>query len=182
MLWVGAALAVLAAVLLAFIPRLPSAGGAQGFGLSGGSPRVTVAANRKLRIFAIVQIAASFVLVASAAASVKTLLSLEIAQTGFDTRDVLAVNVPVIHNGKTPSQIVSDYQEAARRIRALPGVQNVAIGTKVPWRDAGDGDFALQLSDRRARASAERASTPRGPPDHHARVFRNAGPAGERRT
>jgi predicted permease len=138
MLWVGAGLAVVAAVLLAFIPRLPSSGGAQGFGLSSGSTRVTGAANRKLRIFAVVQIAASFVLVASAGATVKTLVSLEAAQTGFDTRHVLAVNVPVLHLGKTPAQVVDYYREAMRRIRQLPGVQNVATGMFVPWREAED--------------------------------------------
>jgi hypothetical protein len=67
MLWVGAGLTIVAAGLLAFVPRLPSSGGARGFGLVTASTRVTGAANRKLRVFAIVQIAASFVLVASAA-------------------------------------------------------------------------------------------------------------------
>ncbi len=146
MLWVGAGLALVAAALLAFVPRLPSSGGAQGFGLTSGSARVTNAANRRLRIFAVVQIAASFVLVAAAGATVKTLLSLEAARTGFDTRSVLALNVPVLHYGKTPSQVVSYYREAARRIRELPGVQNVAAGGAVPWRDAGDGSFGLQLA------------------------------------
>ena len=117
MLWVGAGLAVLAAVLLAFVPRLPSSGGAQGFSLASGGARVTGIANRKLRIFAVVQIAASFVLVAAAGAFVKTLLALEAAQTPFDTHHVLAVNVPVMHNGKTPNQIVDYYREATRRIR-----------------------------------------------------------------
>ena len=148
MLWVGAALAVIAAALLAYIPRLPSAGGAQGFGLSGGSPRVTLAANRKLKVFAIIQIAASFVLVASAGASVKTLLSLKAVRMGFDTHHVLAVNVPVLHStGRTPTQIVDYYREVARQIRSLPGVENVAVGTAVPWRDAQDaGEFGLQFS------------------------------------
>jgi predicted permease len=145
MLWVGAGLAVVAATLLAFVPRLPSSGGAQGFALSSGSTRVTGTANRKLRVFAVVQIAASFVLVASAGAAVKTLLSLEAVQTGFDTRHVLAVDVPVMHLGKTPSQVVDYYREATRRIRELPGVRNVAVGS-VPWRDAADADFAPQFS------------------------------------
>src|SRR5580658_947392 len=143
MLWVGAGLAVVAAVLLAFVPRLPSSGGAQGFSLASGSARVTGAANRKLRVFAVVQIAASFVLVASAGATVKTLLALEAAETGLDTRHVLAVNVPVMHLGKTPSQVVDYYRETAQRIRELPGVQNVAVGTVVPWRD--NANFALEL-------------------------------------
>jgi putative ABC transport system permease protein len=143
MLWVGVGLAVVAATLLAFVPRLPSSGGAQGFGLASGSTRVTSVANRKLRVFTVVQIAASFVLVASAGASVKTLLSLEAAQTNFDTHHVLAVNVPVLHLGKTPVQVVDYYREAARRIRELPGVQNVATGMFVPWRETQD--FGLQF-------------------------------------
>ncbi len=145
MLWVGAGLALIAAALLAFVPRLPSSGGAQGFGLAAGSTRVTGTANRKLRVFAVVQIAASFVLVASAGATINTLLSLEAAQTGFDIRHVLAVDLPVMHLGKTPSQSVSFYREATRRIRELPGVQNVSIGSAVPWRDAGS-DFGLEFS------------------------------------
>src|SRR5579863_8684449 len=112
MLWVGAGLAVVAAVLLAFVPRLPSSGGAQGFSLASGGARVTGIANRKLRVFAVVQIAASFVLVAAAGSFVKTLLSLESAQAPFDTLHVLAVDVPVIHNGKTPVQVVEFYREA----------------------------------------------------------------------
>src|SRR5580698_7158053 len=144
MLWVGAALAVVAAVLLAFVPRLPSAGGVQGFSLASGGARVTGVANRKLRIFAVVQIAASFVLIAAAGSFVKTLLALEAAQTPFDTHHVLAVNVPVIHNGKTPAQVVVYYREATRRIRELPGVQNVAVGADVPWRT--NANFALQVA------------------------------------
>ena len=155
MLWVGAALAVAAATLLAFIPRLPSSGGAHGFSLSSGSARVTNTANRKLRIFAIVQIAASFVLVASAGATVKTLLALQAAQSGFETSHVLAVDVPVIHLGKTPGQIVDFYRQAAQRIRQLPGVQNVAIGSNVPWRDASS-DLGFEFSaDGHVPASSE---------------------------
>ncbi|MGA2155263.1 MAG: ADOP family duplicated permease [Bryobacteraceae bacterium] len=144
MLWVGAGLAVLAAALLAFIPRLPSSGGAQGFGLISGSPRATRATNRKLKVFALVQIAASFVLVVAAAATVNTLLSLESVRSGFDTHHVLAVDVPVMRDGKTPGQVVDFYREAAQRIRQLPGVLNVAVGS-VPWRD-GNGDFTLEFS------------------------------------
>ena len=143
MLWVGAGLAVLAAALLAYIPRLPSSEGAQGFNLASGGTRFTGAANRKLRVFAVIQIAASFVLVASAAATVKTLLSLEAAQAGFDTRHVLLADVPVMHLGRTPAQTVDFYREATRRIRELPGVQNVAIGSTGPWRE--NGNFSLQF-------------------------------------
>jgi predicted permease len=41
LLWVGVSLAVAAAVLLAFVPRLPSTDAANGFGLSTGTVRIT---------------------------------------------------------------------------------------------------------------------------------------------
>src|SRR4029077_1504171 len=58
MLWVGAILAVIAAVLLAYVPHLPTANTSQGSSLASGSFRITGNTNRRLRIFAVVQIAA----------------------------------------------------------------------------------------------------------------------------
>jgi predicted permease len=142
-IWVGAGLALLAAVLLAFAPKLPTFNGAQALA-SASSTRTTTTANRKLKAFALVQIAASFVLVTAAVATVKTLLSLETVRSRFDTRYTLAINVPVMHDGKTPDQIVDFYREAIRQIRQLPGVSNAAMGLLVPWRDAND--FALEFS------------------------------------
>src|SRR5881398_2329340 len=66
LLWVGAALAAVAAVILAFVPRLPSADTSNGHSLSSGTARITGSTNRRQRIFAVTQIAASFVLLAGA--------------------------------------------------------------------------------------------------------------------
>jgi putative ABC transport system permease protein len=136
-LWVGAGLAILAAVLLAFVPRLPSANASQGFGLASGGLRITGSTSRRLRIFAVTQIAASFMLLAGASMLIKTLLTLQAQQTGFDIRRVLAMDVPVMSYGKTSDQIINFYREVIRRINELPGVDRVALGTTVPWRDAG---------------------------------------------
>src|SRR6266481_380865 len=137
MLWVGAILAVLAAVLLAFVPRLPSADASNGIGLANTSLRITGSTSRRLRIFAVTQIAASFMLLAGASMLIKTLLALQATQTGFDMHRVLAMNVPVMSYGKTPDQIINFYREVIRRINELPGVDRVALGTHIPWRDAG---------------------------------------------
>jgi putative ABC transport system permease protein len=137
MLWVGALLAIIASVLLAYVPRLPSAESSQGMGLANGSVRITGITSRRLRIFAVTQIAASFVLLAGASMLIKTLLSLQAVQTGFDMHRVLALNVPIMSYGKTPDQIINFYREAMRRINEVPGVDHVALGTTTPWRDAG---------------------------------------------
>jgi len=96
LLWVGAALAIVAAVILAFVPRLPSADTSNGHSLSSGSARITGSTSRRQRIFAVTQIAASFVLLAGASAVVTTLIALQRAQTGLDMRHVLTVNVPAM--------------------------------------------------------------------------------------
>jgi predicted permease len=137
LLWVGVILAVTAAVLLAFVPRLPSPDQSNGLGLSTGSVRITSGTNRRLRVFAVTQIGASFVLLAGAGMLLTTLFALQRTQTGFDMRNVLAVNVPVVSYTRKPEEIAGFYREAIRKISELPGVERVAIGTAVPWRDRG---------------------------------------------
>src|SRR5260370_33405566 len=68
MLWVGAVLAVIAAILLAYVPHLPNANTSQTPGLTSGGVRITGSTGRRLRVFAVTQIAASFVLLAGARA------------------------------------------------------------------------------------------------------------------
>ena len=144
LLWVGVILAVAAAVLLAFVPRLPSADSSHGLGLSNGSVRVTSGTNRRLRLFAVTQIGASFVLLAGAGMLLTTLFALQRVQTGFDTRHVLALNVPIVSYTRKPQEITGFYREAMHRITGLPGVERVALGTAVPWRDTGF--FAAQFT------------------------------------
>jgi predicted permease len=85
----------------------------------------------------VIQIAASFVLLAGAAMLLRTLLALQATNPGFDT-SVLAVNVPIPAFGRTPEQVRGLYREIQRRLAAVPGVQSVAVGGAVPWRDAGN--------------------------------------------
>jgi putative ABC transport system permease protein len=144
-LWVGAALAIVAAVILAFVPRLPSGDSANGLSLASGSVRMTGSTSRRQRIFAVTQIAASFVLLACASVLITTLISLQRTQTGLDTQHVLAIDVPPMSYGKTQEQVIDFYQEAIRRTDALPGVSMAAFGNVVPWRDPGFGP-GLQFS------------------------------------
>jgi putative ABC transport system permease protein len=144
LLWVGVGLAIVSAVLLAFVPRLPAAEGSNGLGLSNGSVRITSGTNRRLRLFAVTQIAASFVLLAGASTLITTLIALQRANPGMNTHNVLAVNVPVNFT-RPAAQTLPLYREAVRRITQLPGVEQVAVGTLVPWREAG-AFFAAQFT------------------------------------
>ena len=146
LLWVGVGLALVSSVLLAFVPRLPSAEAANGFGLSNGSVRITSGTNRRLRVFAVTQIAASFVLLAGAGTLNTTLIALQRTQPGIRTSNVLVLHVPVNYE-RPPEQSLPLYREAVRRIGELPGVERVAVGTIVPWREANaffDAQFTVE--------------------------------------
>jgi putative ABC transport system permease protein len=135
-LWVGAGLAIAAAVLLAYVPRLPSPHAPAGLGLASGSVRITPGTNRRLRAFATIQVACSFVLLAGAGMLLATVIALQAANTGYNMRQVLAFDIPTPAPGVSSSQ-GDFYQEATRRVGRLPGVEGVALGMFVPWRDAG---------------------------------------------
>jgi predicted permease len=161
LLWVGAGLALAAAVTLAFVPRLPSRPGSTGLGLASGGVRITPGTNRRLRLFAVTQIAFSFLLLAGAGTLLTSLTALQTAKTPFNLRQVLAVDVP------TPAS--ADFlEEVTRRIEHLPGVERVAVGSVVPWRDAGRFGAGYQFT-------VEGHAPAIGEENPYAR-FRNVGP------
>jgi predicted permease len=147
-LWVGAGLAMAAAVLLAYVPRLPSPHAPAGLGLATGSIRITTGTKRRLRVFATTQIAFSFVLLAGAGMLLATLIAMQTANTGYDMRHVLAFDIPTSATGAGigDAKLINFYQEATRRIGRLPGVEGVALGSFVPWRDAGSFGPGVQFT------------------------------------
>ena len=167
LLWVGAALAIVAAVLLAFVPRLPASDAPHGLGVAAGGLRIAGGTSRRLRVFAVTQIAASFILLAGAGMLVHTLLTLQAATTGFETQQVLAVNVPVMAYGRTPEQIRAFYRQVQQRVSELPGVERVAVGSTVPWRDSTGGT---------TRAFTLEGVTPPSDRDHPRARFRSVSP------
>lgn len=142
LLWAGALLAILAAVLLAFVPKLPSSNRLGGLRLASGTVRIAGGTRRRLNVFAVTQIGASFVLIAGAVMLLRTFLALQAASPGFDSTRILAVNVPVTSFGRTPAQTRDFYRQLQMRVGELPGVERVAVGSAVPWRDAGQFERA----------------------------------------
>ena len=145
-LWVGVGLAMTAAVLLAYVPRLPTPHAPAGLGLSGGSVRITPATNRRLRIFATTQIAFSFVLLAGAGMLLATLVALQTANTGYDMRQTLVFDMPTSATGFGEAKDLEFFQDVTRRVGGLSGVEGVAIGNVVPWRDAGTFGVGFQFT------------------------------------
>ncbi len=144
--WVGAGLAIAAAVLLAYVPRLPSPHAPAGLGLATGGVRITPGTNRRLRVFATTQIAFSFVLLAGAGTLLTTLVAMQTARTGYNMRQVLVFDVPMAVTGFGDAKTINFYLEAVRRIKQLPGVDDVSAGSFTPWRDAGSMGPGFQFT------------------------------------
>jgi predicted permease len=140
-LWVGAGLAMLAAVVLAYVPRLPATRTILPSGV-----RITAGTNRRLKVFAVTQIALSFMLLAGAGMLLASLVALQSVHTGYNMRQVLAIDVPSASLGLISRQEHDFYQEVTRRVSALPGVDGVALGNFVPWRDAGTFGAGTQFT------------------------------------
>ena len=120
LVWIGIALALIAAIFLGFVPRLPAADPSRGISLTSGGARVTGSSTRRLRLFAITQITASFLLLAGAAALMKTLMVLEQTRPQFDTSHVLAINLPVMNYGRTDAQVQDFYRDVKQRVARYP--------------------------------------------------------------
>ena len=118
LVWFGIALALVAAVFLAYIPRLPSPNGTQG-GLSARGVRVGGGSSQRLRMFAVTQITASFLLLAGACVLMKTLFVLEQTRPPFDSANVLAINLAgdVVWEDAGAGERVLSRGAAARSVR-----------------------------------------------------------------
>lgn len=155
LVWFGIALALVASVFLAYIPRLPKTDVLHGSGASGGT-RVAGGSSRRLRVFAVLQITASFLLLAGSAVLMRTLYELEQSRPPFDTAKVLAVNLPALSYGKTPEQVQEFYREVKEQVAKIPGVEHVAGGFGVPWRDAQELSIAFSFTAQGARRQNDR--------------------------
>jgi predicted permease len=137
LLWVGVGLAMVAAIALAFIPRLPVPTKLEA---QSRTVRITPGTNRRLRVFATIQIAFSFVLLAAAVTLIAALIALRTAPVEINTRQILALDVPMASLDFRNTTELLVQEEMMRRIDELPGVEGVALSSSVPWR--GRGAFA----------------------------------------
>lgn len=139
------ALALGASLGLAFLPRLPAGGSAgwitHALGLRGASSAPGPGGGRGglgglQGVLVSAQVAASLTLVTSAVLLARTLVNLESVDAGMDTAEVVAMDVPVLRNGRTRAEIRDDYAEMARALERTPGVARAAVTNVVPFRQA----------------------------------------------
>jgi len=123
------------ALLFGLAPALQSAGtdcgealkeGGRGLGLAPGRHRV-------LRFLVISQIALALVLLVSAGLFLRSFLSLQEADPGFQAEQVLGLTLDLPRTSyREGEQIRSFYQDLLQRVESLPGVKTVGASTELP--------------------------------------------------
>jgi len=135
------AVATLAALLFASLPRVPTASGTPGAPASG---RTTDggAGKRVQRGLVVAQVAVSFVLLVVAGLMGRTFLAVQSVDPGFETDRVLTMEIPTDFGARLPDDTRNYYETILRQVRALPGVRDAGLGTTVPLA-ASRNEFPL---------------------------------------
>jgi predicted permease len=88
---------------------------------------------RTRRLLIVCEVAFSLVLLTGAGVMIRSLLALQHVDAGFDPHNVLTMKVGLPETRyKTPAQTTAFYNDALRRFRALPGVQEAAAIDDLP--------------------------------------------------
>ena len=154
-----------------------------GIGLSSGGLRITTGTNRRLRLFAVTQIAASFVLLAGAGMLLTTLLRAAADQDRLRHANACsAINVPVVMrtSGRRSRSSASTRKcmrriDGAARRRARGGRHRRAVARQGRLRPG------LPVLGAGLRARQRRRGSARAVPHRLARLLRRARRADRRR-
>ncbi|MES2123711.1 MAG: ABC transporter permease [Gemmatimonadota bacterium] len=131
-------LVLLVAVLLSFAPRLTREG-ELGAALSAGARRSN-GGQRRQRLqqgLVIAQVAVSVVLLTGAGLLTRTMQRLADVDTGLTTDKMLTVEVPRDFGGSDNPTAVAQYERMRQELAAIPGVEQVGLGSTIPLRTAG---------------------------------------------
>ena len=99
----------------------------------------------------VVEVALSFVLLAGAGLLIRSFNRFASLNTGVDTTNVLALDLPISLTEFTNSTTLTNYlKEVTQKVRSVPGVQEAAITNKPPMEGIGGAPFQIEGRDNLA--------------------------------
>jgi len=116
-------------------PDLSSAMNEGGRGSSGDGGR------RRLRsLLVVVEVALAFILLAGGGLLIRSFFAMVNTPLGFDSTNVLTLRVPFANDRfATPEQLIAYVRAVTNRIRAVPGVRDVAATDTLPLEGYNNG-------------------------------------------
>src|SRR5262245_40532450 len=136
-----AAVSILTAVICGFAPAFEGARADVQESLKEGARQVAGGrrARRLRQIFVVSEVALAVVLLVGAGLMIRSFASLQAVNTGMNTRDVLTVRVALPGRKYDEPKIMRFFDDAVRRVAAVPGVQSAGIVSYLPFAGLGAG-------------------------------------------
>ncbi|HET9402843.1 MAG TPA: ABC transporter permease [Candidatus Acidoferrales bacterium] len=148
------ALGVLTGIVFGLAPAATMSKADLQIALKEGSSRAGASRERgRLRwILVTVEVALALVLLVGAGLLLESFGRLMTTDLGFDPHHVLTVSVPLPRSYDTAAKQIAFYDEFARKLAAVPGVQNVAYINGLPL---SQGDILFSIEGRQDAENAK---------------------------
>lgn len=138
-------------VLIGFIPALRFSRGEVVEGLKAGSRCVDDRGTRIRGALVVAQVALSVVLLIASGLLLRTFMHLRNVDPGFDADGLLAADLQLPLLGyPDPEGRISFFTELEERVRAIPGVVDVAMINRFPIRGLGGNTYVYPVGERPA--------------------------------
>ncbi|HET7535587.1 MAG TPA: ABC transporter permease, partial [Candidatus Didemnitutus sp.] len=144
------ALALLTGIIIGLFPALQAARPNLTNSLKQGGGSGTGVSHARVRSALVVgEVALAFVLLAGAGLLIRSLDKLSHVDPGFDSTNVLTFNLPVSDKRyPDPAALGTYLQQVDAKLRALPGVTDIALTSALPMRGWGYG-MPFQIADQK---------------------------------
>jgi putative ABC transport system permease protein len=111
----------------------------------GGRTGTSGAARHRIRnLLVISEVALSLILLIGSGLLIKSFLRLRNTDTGFDEENLLTMQLSYTANESEPRKVADFFGQVEERLKALPGVEAVALSGGVPFLGAGETSFAIE--------------------------------------
>jgi putative ABC transport system permease protein len=152
-------ISLLTAVLFGLAPSLQASRPDPGNTLKQDGRGLTHGGRNRMRSALIVtEVALSLMLLVGAGLLINSFWRLVRTDAGFDSRGVLAVDIPLSRTKySTPEQRAAVFEELIGRMKTLPGVRDVSVVSNVPLTDL-DVELSFQIEGRPPYKPGEEAT------------------------
>lgn len=140
-------ISILTGVVFGLIPALPASKPDVNEALKEGERGSTGSRHRLRSMLVVSEIAIALVLLIGAGLMVKSLWRLQSVQTGFESRNLLTMQLSYTARADEAQRVRGFFTELEERIEATPGVDSVAFSSGLPF--VGASENSVWLNGRR---------------------------------
>ncbi|HEV2835060.1 MAG TPA: ABC transporter permease [Pyrinomonadaceae bacterium] len=134
---------VLTGVLFGLAPALQTSNPALTETLKEGERNSSPGHNRTGKILVVTEVALTLVLLVGAGLLVKSFWRLMQVDPGFNTENLLAMQISVNAGPDEGSRVAAFLGQLQQRVKQLPGVQSVAVSNGLPFEGANHPSFVI---------------------------------------